>query len=706
MKKFELWLDESGEFEDEKYKNKEYMEGSLVGGVLVDLDILKTNAENLFEGKIHANELEKKDAGNILVPILEKAKSRRMEFIIFQNDKKVNILDNNITYLNVLCEGIVKLIKKLLLQYGSIDINIIYASRKLVGEGNIGIIDKNSYYERIKEKIEIEFTKNAIPKNSSKLKYNLKYLRANKSDTNKEERKVNLADIICNVYLTRNSSKFNHEQRKKIDELYNSEYIFYVFERTSEQNVKRLYEEGNISQAFLEVFTSNDKEREELKNKYLDNILKQIDLLDSKYVHFQFIEFLSKLELMIKYNRNNEKNLNLLIYIRENMKEKLDITRSEVKEFLLNVELLILEIANHSGDNALEEEQINRCMNIIKDLNFRVENLESYFRVIIRKAIYESNIFKYEQAIETSSLIIAPLKGILDLINDPDINGKITKEIKSDMLGKAYGTRLQARTFLINKDKSQENKAREDSENAINWFTMESDKSQQLQYRSQIECESGNYKEALDYIIDSLGNDKKSINSYKDLFKKLEEIKYNIFHIMHISRIIGKASLSNNDISKLLFNSFNSSNLFVNFSKSNLQNLVNDYSHPYEVILWNIGRFYINNNSINAAIDYYNSSNKICNKNQRCFTMRGIGLGIMSEKAALLKLNSSNYLDEYKKSTKEFVIKYKEFMKDTEGYEINNYFKSWESTVIEIEKTKDENLKATLLLNLSKNINY
>lgn len=707
MKKFELWLDESGDFDDEKYKYKNYMEGSLVGGALVDWDIYKRNVANLFESKMHACELGKEDAGKIIIPILQQAKNRGIEFVIFQNDKKVNIVDNNITYLNVLCEGIVKLIRKLLLKHGSINISIIYASRQLVGEGNKGIINKLSYEERLKEKIGVEFAKNAIPKNSKILKYNLRYLIANNSDANKEERKVNLADLICNTYLTKNSGKFNNEQRKVISELlYNPEYIFYVFEKSVEENIKRLYEEGNLSQALLEMFTNANDEVENLKNKYLDNILRQVCLLDSKYVHFQFVDFLSKLELMIKYTRNNEKNLRLLKYIRESMKEKLDINRTEVKKFLLNIELLIFEIANHSGDNALEEKQMDRCKNIIKDFNFKIENLESYFRLTIRKAVYESNVFKFSKAIETTNSIIEPLIGILDLINDPDISGKMTNEIKSDVLGKAYGTRLQARTFLISEDRIQVDKARKDSENAIKYFTMESDISQQLQYRSQIECESGNYEEALKYILKSLDTNEDNINNYDELFKKVEELKHNSFHIMHISRIIGKASLDNNEIANLLFKAFNSSRVFIDFSKNSLETLVNDFSHPCEIILWNIGRFYIKNNSVNAAIDYYNSAIKICMKNEKCYTMRGIGLGIMAEKAALLKESGSSYLDEYKRALREFITRYKKFMKDTEGFTIRDYFKQWESTVSRIEISKDDSAKASLLLNLSKKVSY
>lgn len=706
MKKFELWLDESGRFQDEEYKSKDFMEGSLVGGALVDLDVFKTNGENIIERKIHSNELKSDKAAEIVIPILEKAKNKRVEFVIFQNDKKVSILDDNITYLNVLCDGIVKLIKKLLLQHGSIDINVIYASRKLMGEGNTGIIDKDLYYERLKEKLEIEFAKYAIPKDPRKLKYNLRYENANRSDTNKEERKVNLADVICNTYLTRNSSKFNNEHRKILQELFNPEYIFYVFEKNSEENVKRLYEEGNISQALLEIFSSNSKERETLKNKYLDNIFREITLLDSKYVHSQFMDFLNKLELMIKYTRNNESNLNLLTYIRENIKEKIDNTRPEVQEFLLQLELLILEIANHSGNTALEEEQIDRCMNIIKNLNFRLENLDTYFRVIIRKAVYENNIYKYREAIETSSLIIEPLRGILELINDPEINGNIDKEIKSNILGKAYGTRLQARTFLISEDNSQKEKALEDSDSAISFFTMESDISQQLQYRSQIYCENENYEEALKYIAKSLGYKNDSGVEHKELFNNLQQVKFNVFYIMHLARIIGKASLRKNDISKELFEDFNKSGLFMEFSKNNLDKLISNYNHPYEVILWNIGRFYISNKSINAAIDYYNSAIKICNRNAKCFTMRGIGLGILAEKAALLKLNCPNHLEEYKKSTKEFITNYKDFMKDTEGYEISYYFKSWETILSKIEMTKDDSEKAELLFKISKKINY
>lgn len=61
MKKIELWVDESGKFNDLKNKYNSKKEGSLVGGILcVDCNEKTLKLETLIDKKIHANELDKK----------------------------------------------------------------------------------------------------------------------------------------------------------------------------------------------------------------------------------------------------------------------------------------------------------------------------------------------------------------------------------------------------------------------------------------------------------------------------------------------------------------------------------------------------------------------------------------------------------------------------------------------------------------------
>ena len=74
-KKFELWLDESGKFEDDRAK-KVKENPSLIGGVLVEKDIVNNiEFEKLVsEDHNHATEMDKQEKKRYLLDTLEKVK--------------------------------------------------------------------------------------------------------------------------------------------------------------------------------------------------------------------------------------------------------------------------------------------------------------------------------------------------------------------------------------------------------------------------------------------------------------------------------------------------------------------------------------------------------------------------------------------------------------------------------------------------------
>ncbi|MDU1443560.1 MAG: hypothetical protein E6916_08600 [Clostridium cochlearium] len=704
---FELWIDESGDFEELENRDKKYLEGSLVGGVLCkksQSQSLLNELKNLLGEKSHANEIDRDKRAEYTLPKLKYIKGRGVRFVVFHNDNKRYIVDSVSTYLNVFSEGIGKLSKELVEEYENVKLNIIYAQRKdtTKDEDCRDIILFKEYEKRIKEKVEIELSKAGIIR--KKFNYSLRKIKANEVLKNRENLKVDIADMVCNTFLSKKSSMYTDEQKQLIKNLYENEYVYKVFQLSNKEKFEEHMKNGEYVGAITDIITFDEnKDKEQCLNK----LIQELNKVDDSYLKIQFNELINKLKFIIKFNRDNEVNLSLIKKIEDLILKRLDLNKVEIQEFYLELELLILEISNHMGNNEIEEETINLLLTNIKNTKFSFETLQLYYRILIRKAVYETNVFKFHEAIETTTKIIYTLDGIMDILNDGEING-VGKEVKSEILAKAYGTRLQARIFLMrNEKKEQYEKALGDSKKALNEFVYEGDKSQQYQYRSQLFTEAYEYEKALESLGKSMGIDKFNLEKdLKNLLNRIDKKERNNFEVMHLMKIVGVSSFNNKDISDKIFKEFIQSKCFNNFSRDNINN--KDFYkfkyHPAEIILWNIGRYYINNESLKAALEYYDAAINICKRDTKCYTLRAIGLGILAEEIALCyKKEIAN--KEIKKYEKQFINYFDEFKNECYNKSCYKYFKEYNNITKDIINFTEDK-KYDMLIKFSNKITY
>lgn len=697
MKKIELWVDESGKFNDLKNKYNSKKEGSLVGGILcVDCNEKTLKLETLIDKTIHANELDKKVRGEYVLPVLESARKRGANFVVFQNDKKALIVDSVSTYLNVFAEGVSRLAEDLIEKYGNIELDITYAQRKdtTKDEECRDIILYKDYEKRIREKLEIQFVKDGV--NRKKIKYNLTRVKANKEREDKKNLRVDLADLVCNTYLIRNSFTYNDEQKKKIEELYKNQYVYSVFQNSVEERVEKYFREKDYAEIIMEIANFPNVQ---YFLKYINKLTPKLNMMDDAFLKIQLSEVTTKLGFLIKYIRDNDLNRKTIENIKKYICVGLDDSKQAIGEFKLNLELLLLEVANHTGDNELEEQCIANLLNLMKRNRPNIENLGQYYRILIRKAVYENNIFDFQAAIKTISEIIDNLEDKISVIL-LDTLGDGIKIAGSDVLGKAYGTRLQARIFLVRNQREQLEKAEKDFEKALNQFVNETDKSQQYQYRCDLYSEVGEYEKALTSLALSLDlKDYNSSSDFSNIVQAIELKEKNIFEIEHLMRIVGLSSFDKIDFSNNLFSVIVNSNIYEYVK---LDNVEYEY-HPMQIILWNMGRYYLNTNSNKAAIQYYDKAISICFKNKGCYTMRGIGLGILSEIIALMY--SKDCIQEARKYEKKLIKEFKNFKCECENKNIYKYFIKMEHVILNLSKM-DNNEKAQDLLKISELVTY
>ena len=218
MKKFELWLDESGDFNNDLRKVNVGANPSLIGGLLIESNTFPDSFVNSVlpeAGTYHSvDENDQLDRFKLINEKLYKNINNRI--VVFSNQECIMILDNNLTYLNIISEGIIQLIKHLKAQHGNIFLKVLIANRVDTTTGlrpENSVVALDEYLKRLKEKILVSGLSAAI----SDKEWDLQTASARK------DKRLMLADIICNTFFTRyKKAKFDDKERSYIEEIYNN----------------------------------------------------------------------------------------------------------------------------------------------------------------------------------------------------------------------------------------------------------------------------------------------------------------------------------------------------------------------------------------------------------------------------------------------------------------------------------------------------
>ena len=204
MKKYKLFLDESGDF-DRDLNPQSNRNPSLVGGFLVEESRFHENSFNgmitgIIGKKNHATELSGSEKGLLVYELLTQAKEQELEFVIFQNIEKKKLGNSTWTYLALLTEGIMQLTKYLVIKHAEqVELTVVAGFKKdttkpVTSSFVEGYIPLSDYRQRLDEKIIIEKAKlNNANIQQSKIKFFL--------EDDKKNYGLILCDYICNFAL-------------------------------------------------------------------------------------------------------------------------------------------------------------------------------------------------------------------------------------------------------------------------------------------------------------------------------------------------------------------------------------------------------------------------------------------------------------------------------------------------------------------------
>lgn len=640
-KRFKLWLDESGDFKDEGKAKK--WNPSLVGGVLCDAEALNKNIveEIIVEKSFHATE---NNSVKRNIEILNQVLENNCRLVVFENVKKINIVDSDITYINIFAEGLVKLIQKLLSENSAIEIDIVKARRKFVEhESETNLITKEEYLYRIEERITLWLIKLGIDK--SKIKWDLELGDA------RYDKRLMISDAICNTYNTRTAWKFKDykDQLKKIIDNYET---ISVLCNNSEDAIKELIIKDNITDAILE-YVSNENI---YGNKGIQElIINRINGLNPELVKSQLNILGEKIELLVNQEREFDLSEVILERLNKEFIDSLEETVINTKELRYQILIGLVSLYTHRGEGEKAKQYVETIEEFIKCTTINEEDMDRIIRVKNKLAVLLNDEFDYFGSIKLLDELISVVEENQKAVasRSAKLLGRevaLDQDNGNEVLGKLLGTRLQARKFASRIDKKELNQAILDSDRAISIFKNTTGYFRHLQYRVELETEAGNYDEALKILAKSISkSDSEELSIETVVENMVNNGEIDEFSLMHYCRLMGEAAIAESPIANQMFRALKKKIDDIDLFKEEI-NEKSKNNHPLEIIHWKLATYYAVNNKNREALKNYNKAIKRIKYSEKSEVRESIGLAILCEKAHYMKIAGNSFKDEYKKT--------------------------------------------------------
>ena len=634
--KYDLYIDESGDFEKEsKFSSSS---PSLVGGLLIPSNVIDDSYLNaLLSGSVHAMEEYDKEK---FFTILERLRSDKGHFLIFQNEERLKVVNGDMTYLNVLSEGLVQLMRNLRVDYPdkNIELNVLIASRQAVSykqyiygehaEGYNIQIEQDQYYARLEEKLILSMGKSQI----QGIELKTSFASATK------DKRLMLADIICNTFYSKASQrKFTDEDRQKIDALFEEKYIYSVFENATIGNLKRLFIESRYGEMLYQICIlpkphGIDLIRNQLIKQIANEKFKEREVYFS-YMSLQISQYNNHRMFSdgIRFAENYKKNIlkPMREYQLSNVSNAEQIAyQKQIDYWTFDTDFYILTMYDHLGNPAKCAAFLDICRANISIINQTWEHVDYYLKYCIRELNCIIGQFDFEKVLEKSDNLLRILQDAKDLFGMIGAYDNTGSSPKSDLLGKVYGIRLEAYLNLLCENMDYYHEAVNASDAALSEFSFPEDLRRQYQYRCQLMVEAGKVEDAIDCLFKSFGESDTQLRDYKKLVEMVykNQEKPAIFSLFHYTNVMRLMAESHHEDAGNIFEALTSFRAFSNDLENDKRN-----GHPWNLIVWNMYRWYAALGKTVKAEAYYKKAMKITQANPDNVTMYTFSVSMAAE---------------------------------------------------------------------------
>lgn len=642
MKQFELWLDESGAFEESTPTKELY---SFVGGVLlekgkVDIAMLDTILSN--ESFNHAMTLSMKQKRDYVLPkLLEFKLASHSRLVYFENIEYFGNGDNRDLYLQIMSEGLLQLMQLLEAQFGPVNLSVTIASRTAQKDGSIDRIriSEDEYRRTFEELLAENQRRNEVSLTpTGQLSFHLE--RATKS------KKLIIADFASNSrrqYLRKVSyfkkSEFIFKQ------LFSDAYVFSMSELSSETRLKLLLAQNDISEAIMEVYTSDQ--------------LHQIDgfmaIICHKMAHVSYRILKSQLKQLVVEITSycaRQDDYQLIISVLGQMDRHLiPILKEnhypyEICQFELLIQLCDAYL--RSANTFQVQSTLKRMWEFLEMSEESLENTFLLYRFYEKLAVFYIDSLQYQESITLLEQEREVFDTLLQLMELNPIISKSFKKLKSEYYGDTICMEIYARLFLHEQGQSALQELRKLSDLALLQYpNFEGELERHRQYRSRIEQEYGYYQEAMVWLIRAINYDfdgqltKESLKHFWDMVYSNETQVSQFFYLMYFGLVLNSASRQSKEFSEFLWTSLQEhaiSELVLKATSSENTTLVAPIQFtfsPVEIVHSLIGEYFARIGELKKALEHYRQAVSIYMQHTDVISMQLRLIPILAAKASL-----------------------------------------------------------------------
>ena len=445
-----------------------------------------------------------------------------------------------------------------------------------------------------------------------------------------KDKRLMLADIICNTWISRKGKvKFTAEDRARIADLYKDSIRYEVYEDPDAGYLRRLISENRIGEAIAQLCAHPrlKKNLVDIQSYLLERIAKEYP--KDRELYFSYISL-----KLGQFNRG--RYFKAGIEFAENYKEYILMPLTEKKEtrdaaelWLFDTDFYLVTMFDHIGDADRCAEAADRCNARIKAVSRSWEHIDYYFKFRIRELNQMMGRFEFERILDISAHLIDVLQTAKELFAMIGADVGETDAVRSDLLGKVYGVRLEAYINLLHDHPEYFDEALHTSDLALAEFTKDYDIRRQYEYRCLLFVTAGKPDEALDSLLQAF-----DFEYSQDVFAKIIDgifvmgRKTDVFSLMHYTNVMLLMREKDDPRAKAMKDALMNCARFVNEA----ENSPEDDDYPWNMILWNVGRYWRLEGNKKAADDYIAKALSLTTKHKAEKTMYSFAVCIAADR--------------------------------------------------------------------------
>ncbi len=684
MKKYQLFLDESGSFIENR-NGKKVQNPSVVAGYLTEnKECNELWAKNIFKETKNLNSsfskisidpfhgLESFNNPNLtafVTALLQRlCNNKGIRLVEFKNMKGLDIVNSNTTYLNILTEGIIQLIKELLAgTQDEVRLDITYAERSG--------IKISEYTERLNERLILQLA--AFPQQTkNRFKYTIQWGSAKKKYV------LMLADAVCSA-VRGFTNLFSREEKEIIKSLKNRPkgLRYSVLENKAWKNMEELLVDNRLADFVYHWYIriDDDKALKEHEDKFKEIVIEKFKTSSPNFIRSQFKLLSQIIDSIISERKYKVANI-VMDHLFNDFFPILEQAGVEVKRHLFDLHFYRLTTCTHQGAVALGTREMQICDELLKKIEWTYEDLEYLLSYKLRKVEQQKNAFDFRGALETLTRMEKLLKESLLVISMVDDLGEFTKNIKSKMLGKVLGSKVAVESYLLDEMPVLKGLILQDSDKAIQQFTERADIARQYQTRAMAEYRLGNYENAVKALKEAAGVTDDKLMMLVRRFKENRDE----FGLMHYANIMALATAEGLQFGKEMFEAWN---------QENPMELVNnlEVNYPKYITQWRVATTKCNLGAGVKADIYYKLAMDEALKDINVPTVFAAGLAIQAE--FIGKLQGTE------KQIEMLHIRYNKLMESNIPHTMKVYFAGWDELLFAQDDSKEEKKQRLLALN-------